>query len=102
AGREIGGSASNAMSAKPARAPARNSLIKLLPRALWPNRRLPRATLVEKQERVKRVAMTSLFAGLKRCSTHAVGSICVVLVCAGSVCVGAYAQTATGIPNFAP
>ena len=46
--------------------------------------------------------MTSLFAGLKRCSAHAVGSICAILVCAGSVCVGAYAQTASAIPSFAP
>jgi hypothetical protein len=45
--------------------------------------------------------MTSLIAGLRRCSTPAVGAICAVMVCAGSFGVGAHAQTAPGIPNFA-
>jgi hypothetical protein len=45
--------------------------------------------------------MTSLFAGFKRRSTRAVGSICAAMICIG-VGAGAHAQTAAGIPNFAP
>jgi hypothetical protein len=46
--------------------------------------------------------MSGFFAGLKRCCTQAVGAVCAIMICAGCSGIGAHAQTATGIPNFAP